>query len=91
MKFYYPKFLKAGPKFIGLTILDLFFLIFALLISLILNLSSLQSLSLITLLIGTSKFISLRFPRGYFQFYFHKRSVLNWRDDILRLTSGVII
>ncbi len=91
MKFYYPKFLKVGPKFIGLTILDLFFLVFALLISLIMNLSSFQSLAVLSLLIGTSKIISSKFPRGYFQLYMHKRSLLNWKDDILKLSNGVFI
>ncbi len=91
MKFFYPKFLKVGPKFIGLTLLDLFFLVCALLLSLILNLSSFQSLAIISLLIGVSKVVTLKFPRGYFQFYFHKRSALNWRDEILKLTNGVFI
>lgn len=91
MKFYYPKFLKVGPKFVGLSIFDLFVLVFALLISLVFNLGSFQSLALVGLLIGISKVISLRFPRGYFQFYFHKRSSLDWRDDLMKLTNGVFI
>lgn len=91
MKFYYPKFLKVGPKFVGLSIFDLFVLVFALLMSLIFNLSSFESLALIACLLGFSKVISLRFPRGYFQFYFHKRRCLDWRDDLLKLTSGVFI
>jgi hypothetical protein len=91
MKFYYPKFLKVGPKFVGLTIFDLFVLVFALFISLICNLGSFQSLGLISLLIGMSKVVVLRFPRGYFQFYFHKRRSLDWKDDLLKLTNGVFI
>ncbi len=91
MKFYYPKFLKVGPKFVGLSIFDLFVLVFALLMSLIFNLGSFQSLALVGALIGMSKIISLRFPRGYFQFYFHKRRSLEWRDDLLKLMNGVFI
>jgi hypothetical protein len=91
MKFYYPKFLKVGPKFVGLSIFDLFVLVFALFISLFFNLGSFQSLGLISLLIGMSKVVALRFPRGYFQFYFHKRRSLDWKDDLLKLTNGVFI
>lgn len=91
MKFYYPKFLKIGPKFVGLSILDLFVLVFSLLLSLIFNLGSFQCLGLVGVLIGISKVISNRFPRGYFQYYFLKRRSLEWRDDLLKLTSGVFI
>ena len=91
MKFYYPKFLKVGPTFVGLSIADLFVLVFALLMSLIFSLSSFESLALIAVLIGASKFISLRFPRGYFQFYLHKRKCLDWKDDLLKITNGVFI
>lgn len=91
MNFYYPKFLKVGPRFVGLSIVDLFVLVFALLMSLLFGLSSFESLALIAVLIGASKFISLRFPRGYFQFYFHKRRCLDWKDDLLKITNGVFI
>jgi hypothetical protein len=91
MRFFYPKFLKIGPKFVGLSIFDLFILVFVLLIALLFNLSSFECLGLMGILIGISKIIALRFPRGYFQLYFHKRGFLDWREDILKLTSGVFI
>jgi hypothetical protein len=87
MKFYYPKFLKVGPKFVGLSIFDLFVLVFGLMISLILNLAPFECLGLIAVFIGVSKIISMRFPRGYFQLYFHHRSSISWRDQLGRLTS----
>ena len=91
MNFHYPKFLRLGPSFIGLSIIDLFLLVIALLVSLVLNFSSLMALGLIVLAIGVSKLVSLKYPRGHFQFYFLKRSILDWREDILRHTQGVFI
>ena len=91
MKFYYPKFLKVGPKFVGLSIFDLFVLVLALFLSLLFNLGSFQSLGLISLLIGMSKVVALRFPRGYFQFYFHKRKSLEWEESLKKLMNGVFI
>jgi len=91
MKFYYPKFLKSGPSFIGLSIVDLILLVASLFVSLILNLSSLQSLGVIFLAISVSKLVTLKYPRGHFQLYGLKRSVLDWKSDILKLTQGVFI
>lgn len=44
MKFYYPKFLKTGPNFVGLSIIDLVILVVTLMVALVMNLTSLQSL-----------------------------------------------
>ena len=63
MKFYYPKFLKKGPNFVGLSILDLMILIVALLVSVFMNLTSLQSLGAVLLAIAISKIVALKFPR----------------------------
>ena len=91
MKFYYPKFLKTGPIFVGLSIIDLGLMAVSLLLSTIFNLTSGQSLFLILGSIILSKIVSLRYPRGYFQHYFLKRSILEWRNDLMRLTQGVFI
>lgn len=91
MKFYYPKYLRSNPSFAGLTIIDLTLLLAVLFISSIFNLSSGMCLGLIAISVTTSKTINLKFPRGYFQFYFLKRSVLDWRNDLLRLTQGVLV
>lgn len=91
MKFYYPKFLKAGPNFVGLSIIDLVILVVSLFVALILNLNSLQSLGLIFVAIGISKLVTLKYPRGHFQLYHLKRSVLDWRNDLMKLSQGVFI
>ncbi len=91
MKFYYPKFLKAGPNFVGLSIIDLISLVLSLIVALILNLTSFQSLGLVGLVIGFGKIVALKYPRGYFQFYYLKRSILDWRDDLIKHSQGVFI
>lgn len=91
MKFYYPKFLKTGPIFVGLSIIDLGLMAVSLLLSTMFNLTSGQSLFLILGSIILSKIVSLRYPRGYFQHYCLKRSILEWRSDLMRLTQGVFI
>lgn len=91
MKFYYPKFLKTGPVFVGLSIFDLGLMAISLLLSTIFDLTSGQSLILILGSIFLSKIVSLKYPRGYFQHYFLKRSILEWRSDLMRLTQGVFI
>ena len=72
MKFYYPKYLKSSPQFIGLSIIDLFILVGGLLISLIFNFGTLTTLGLIIALVGGFKLVSLKFPRGYFSLYILK-------------------
>ena len=91
MKFYYPKFLKKGPNFVGLSILDLMILIAALLVSVFMNLTSLQSLGAVLLAIAISKIVALKFPRGHFQHYFLKRSILNWQKELNKLSQGIFI
>lgn len=91
MKFYYPKFLKTGPNFVGLSIIDLVVLVVTLMVALVMNLTSLQSLGLVAIVIGICKLISLKYPRGHFQNYHLKRSILEWRSDLTRLTQGVFI
>lgn len=91
MKFYYPKYLKSSPQFIGLSIIDLFILVGGLLISLIFNFGTLTTLGLIIALVGGFKLVSLKFPRGYFSLYILKRRTLFWREDYLKLTNGLLI
>lgn len=91
MKFYYPKFLKKGPNFVGLSILDLVILIIALLVSVFINLTSLQSLMSVLLAITVSKLVALKFPRGHFQHYFFKRSILHWQKELNKLSQGIFI
>lgn len=91
MRFYYPKFLKSNPNFIGLSIIDLSLVIIGLIASLFFNLSSFVALGIIVLSIGISKIIGLKYPRGHFQFYFIKRKALNWRDELLKLTQGILL
>lgn len=91
MKFYYPKFLKKGPNFVGLSILDLMILIVALLVSVVMNLTSLQSLGAVLLAIAISKIVALKFPRGHFQHYFLKRSILHWQKELNKLSQGIFI
>ncbi len=91
MKFYYPKFLKSNPNFMGLSFIDLALIMSSLTLSLILNLGSIVALVMIAISIGISKWIGFKYPRGYFQFYFLKRKALNWRDDLLKLTQGILL
>lgn len=91
MKFYYPKFLRINPKFIGLSLFDLSLLLSTLFVASVLRFNAFTTLALIVVAIGISKIVSLKYPRGYFQFYHLKRSVLDWRQDLLRLTQGVFI
>lgn len=91
MRFHYPKFLKSNPNFIGLSIIDLTLVMLSLTISLIFNLGSIVGLVLILISVGISKWFSYKYPRGYFQFYFFKKKALNWRDDLLKLTQGMLL
>jgi len=91
MKFYYPKFLKVGPSFVGLSIIDLILLVASLFVALVLNLTSIQCLILVFISIASMKIISLKYPRGHFQLYFIKRSILDWQEDLIKLTQGVFI
>ncbi|QDK42389.1 hypothetical protein DOM21_13230 [Bacteriovorax stolpii] len=91
MKFYYPKFLKTGPNFVGLSIIDLVILVVSLVVALVFNLTSMESLGLVFAVIGVCKLVALKFPRGHIQFYTLKRSILDWRNDLSKLTQGVFI
>jgi hypothetical protein len=91
MKFHYPRFLKSNPNFVGLSILDLSLVMIGLITSLIFNLGSLFALGIIFLSISISKIIHFKYPRGHFQFYFIKRKVLNWRDDLIKITQGILL
>lgn len=91
MNFYYPKYLKSSPQFVGLTLIDLLILVGGLLISLILNFEALTTLTLLVILIGGFKLLSLKFPKGYFSLYFLKKRTLFWREDYLKLNQGLLI
>lgn len=91
MKFYYPKFLKSNPNFAGLTLIDLSLVMIGLIASLVSNLGSLVALGIIILSVGISKLVSTKYPRGHFQFYFFKKKALGWRDDLVKLTQGILL
>ena len=91
MKFYYPKFLKSNPNFVGLSIIDLGLVMTGLIGSLVFNLGSIWALGIIFVSIGISKIIGFKYPRGHFQFFFIKRKVLHWRDDIIKMTQGILL
>lgn len=91
MKFYYPKYLRVNPSFAGLTVLDLTLLLTILFIASTFNLSAGKCLGLIALSIAISKIVTLKYPRGHFQLYYLKRSILDWRNDLLRLIQGVLV
>lgn len=91
MKFNYPRFLKSNPNFVGLSIIDLSLVMIGLIASLVFNLGSLIALGIIFVSIGISKLISFKYPRGHFQLYFTKRRLLNWRDDLIKTTQGILL
>ncbi len=91
MKFHYPKFLKANPKFIGLSFFDLVLMLLALMISSFFHWGSMSALGLILVLVGMSKLATLKYPRGHFQFFLLKRNVLHWREELLKLTQGILL
>lgn len=91
MKFHYPRFLKSNPNFVGLSVIDLSLIMIGLVVSLIFNLGSLVAMGIILLSIGIGKLINFKYPRGHFQFYFIKRKVLNWRDDLIKITQGILL
>jgi hypothetical protein len=91
MKFYYPRFLKTNPSFIGLSIIDLFILVGARVVSVLFNLGSLGSLILIVCSIGCFKFVTLKFPPRYFSLFFTKVETLRWKTKIKCLMNGVLV
>lgn len=91
MKFYYPRFLKTNPSFVGLSIFDLFVLVGALIFSVIFNFGSLGSLILILVSIGIFKIVALKFPPRYFGLFFTKSETLRWKTKVKGLMSGVLI
>lgn len=91
MKFYYPRFLKTNPSFIGLSIFDLFILVGALVVSVLFRFGSLGSLLMIIVSIGCFKVVSLKFPPNYFSLFFTKSETLKWQAKIKSLMNGVLI
>lgn len=91
MKFYYPRFLKTNPSFVGLTIFDLFVLVGALILSVIFNFGSLGSLIMIVVSIGCFKVVSLKYPPHYFGLFFTKSETLRWKAKVRSLMNGVLI
>lgn len=95
MKFYYPRFLKTNPSFIGLSIFDLFVMVGALVMSVIFNFGSLGSLLMIVGAIGCFKFVTLKFPPHYFGLFFTKAETLKWKAKVKvvmnRTLNGVLI
>lgn len=90
MKFYYPRFLKTNPSFIGLSIFDLFILVGALIVSVVFNFGSLGSLLMILVSIGCFKVVTLKFPPHYFGLFFTKSETLNWRAKIKSLMNKTL-
>ena len=91
MKFYYPRFLKTNPTFIGLSIFDLFILVGALILSVLFNFGSIGSLVIIILSIGTFKVVTLKFPPHYFSLFFTKVDTLRWSAKVRSLMNGVLV
>ena len=91
MKFYYPRFLKTNPSFIGLSIIDLFILVGALIVAVLLNLGSLGSLVMIAVSIGIFKFVTLKFPPYYFSLFFTKTKTLRWKIKLKGMMNGVLV
>jgi hypothetical protein len=91
MKFYYPRFLKTNPSFIGLSIIDLFILVGALAVAVLFNLGSLGSLLLIVISIGIFKVVVLKFPPQYFSLFFTKVETLRWKIKLRDVMNGVLV
>ncbi|MFA6236077.1 MAG: hypothetical protein WC635_02015 [Bacteriovorax sp.] len=91
MKFYYPRFLKTNPSFIGLSIIDLFIMVGALIIAVILNFGSLGSLIMVVMSIGCFKVVNLKFPPHYFSLFFTKTETLKWRTKVRAVMNGVLV
>jgi hypothetical protein len=91
MKFYYPRFLKTNPSFIGLSLLDLFIMVGALILSVLLKLGSLGSLVMIAIAVGCFKVVTLKFPPHYFSLFFTKNETLRWQTKVRGTLSGVLI
>jgi hypothetical protein len=91
MKFVYPRFLKSNPSFIGLSIIDLFVLVGALILSVLFNLGSLGSLLMIVAAISIFKVVTLKFPQHYFSLFFTKTETLKWKTKIKVMMNGVLI
>ncbi len=90
MKFYYPRFLKTNPSFIGLSIIDLFVLVGALILSVLFNLGSVGSLLMIVGAIGVFKFVILKFPPHYLGLFFTKTETLKWKEKIKVMMKGTL-
>ncbi len=88
MKFYYPRFLKSNPSFIGLSIIDLFVLVGALILSVLFNLGSVGSLLMIIGAIGCFKFVTLKFPPHHLSLFFTKTDTLKWKEKIKVMLKG---
>jgi hypothetical protein len=91
MKFYYPRFLKTNPSFIGLSIIDLFILVGALAVAVLFNLGSFGSLLLIVISIGAFKVVALKFPPQYFSLFFTKVETLRWKVKLRDVMNGVLV
>ncbi|MDO9182122.1 MAG: hypothetical protein Q7U04_06925 [Bacteriovorax sp.] len=91
MKFYYPRFLKTNPSFIGLSIFDLFIMVGALIVSVIFNFGSVGSLVMIAVSIGCFKIVTLKFPPHYFSLFFTKTETLKWKAKVRSLMNGVLV
>lgn len=91
MKFYYPRFLKTNPSFIGLSIIDLFIMVGALVLSVIFNFGSLGSLLMIIISIGCFKVVTLKFPPHYFGLFFTKTETLRWKVKVRSMLNGVLV
>jgi hypothetical protein len=91
MKFFYPRFLKTNPSFIGLSIIDLFILVGALAVAVLFNLGSFGSLLLIVISIGIFKVVALKFPPQYFSLFFTKFETLRWKTKLREVMNGVLV
>lgn len=91
MKFYYPRFLKTNPSFVGLSIFDLFIMVGALILSVVLNFGSIGSLVMIAVSIGIFKLVTLKYSPHFFSLFFTKTDKLKWRAKVRSLMSGVLI
>lgn len=91
MKFIYPRFLKTNPSFIGLSIIDLFILVGALIVSVLFKFGSFGSLLTIVFAVGTFKIVILKFPPHYFSLFFTKAETLKWKTKVKTMVNGVLV
>ncbi|MFZ4715515.1 MAG: hypothetical protein ACOYL6_17460 [Bacteriovoracaceae bacterium] len=85
MEFHYPKFLKATPVFMGLTLLDLGFVSFILLISTIAELEAHWVLVLILINLGILKLVRIKLPRLSLELILKKKRKLKWSYALEKL------